>query len=89
MSKKEKLYQKLHKIPPPKDFAWEELVTLMRHAGFIESCEGGSHYMFEHESGYRFSMSKTHPSGILKRYQVDNAKTALEAVKYQAGKEYD
>ena len=80
MSKKEKLRQRLYKIPPPKDFAWDDLVTVMRQAGFSESCDGGSHYMFEHTSGHRFSMSKTHPAGILKKYQIDDAKTALEAI---------
>ena len=34
--------------------------------------------MFEHEqTGLRFSMSKTHPGGILKVYQVNQAKKAL------------
>jgi len=37
--------------------------------------------MFEHENGYRFRMSKTHPSGILKKYQIDAAKEALADIK--------
>jgi len=38
--------------------------------------------MFEHrETGFRFSMSKTHPSGELKRYQVKNAIAALTKVR--------
>lgn len=49
----------------------------MRQAEFKESCEGGSHYTFEHKSGFRFGMSKTHPSGLLKKYQIDGAKEAL------------
>ena len=77
MSKKEKLLAKLHANPPPKDFHWQELITLMSYYGFNNKCDGGSHYMFEHESGFRFSMSKTHPSGILKNYQVRDAKQAL------------
>ena len=81
MSKREKLYQRLHRVPPPKDFTWEELLTLMRRFGFEESCDGGSHYIFEcGDTGYRFSMSKTHPSGILKKYQVEAAKEAIAAV---------
>jgi len=87
VSKKEKLRLKLYKVPAPKDFTWDELVTLMRQAGFKESCEGGSHYTFEHESGYRFGMSKTHPTGLLKRYQIDDAKTALETVRTADGEE--
>lgn len=83
MSKKDKLFQRLKRLPSVKDFTWEELVTLMRQAGFSETCKGGSHYMFEHASGFRFSMSKTHPSGILKKYQIDAAIEALDNVKYQ------
>jgi len=36
--------------------------------------------MFEHTNGFRFSMSKTHPSGILKTYQVRDAKKALNNI---------
>lgn len=78
MSKKNKLLEKLHTIPAPKDFSWGDLVTVMTRAKFENRCNGGSHYIFEHESGFRFSMSKTHPSGILKSYQI---KAAIEALK--------
>ena len=78
MSKKDKLLSKLCAIPPPKGFSWDELITVMTRAGFSSECTGGSHYMFEHESGIRFSMSKTHPSGILKPYQVKAAKEVIE-----------
>lgn len=80
MSKKEKMLQKLQATPRPIDFTWSELVTLMRRAGFKEECSGGSHYMFEHDSGYRFGMSKSHPSGILKAYQIEAAIEALRKV---------
>jgi predicted RNA binding protein YcfA (HicA-like mRNA interferase family) len=79
MSRRLKLYNRLHKVPPPTDFSWDELVTLMRQHGFAESSDGTSHFTFEHESGYRFTMSKTHPSGLLKHYQVKRAKEALAA----------
>ncbi len=80
MSKKEKLLNRLFAEPPPKDFTWSELVTLTRQFGFKNTCQGGSHYMFEHASGFRFSMSKTHPGGILKAYQVRDAKAALKHI---------
>lgn len=80
MSKKEKLLRKLCAVPIPRDFTWEDLVTLMTRAGFAHECDGGSHFVFEHTSGLRFTMSRTHPSGILKLYQVSAAKTALRAV---------
>lgn len=78
MSKKDKLLSKLFTTPPPKAFAWEDLITVMTRAEFSHICDGGSHYMFEHKNGFRFSMSKTHPSGILKPYQVKAAKEAIE-----------
>jgi len=80
MSKKDKRLKRLFGIPPPKDFSWDELITVMNAAGFDEYCDGGSHYTFEHATGFTFGISKTHPSGILKRYQIDDAKEALQAV---------
>lgn len=83
MSRKEKAYARLKKKPPPKDFTWDELLAITRRADFTESCDGGSHYTFQHKSGFTFSASKTHPSGLLKKYQIDAAIEALEKVKYQ------
>lgn len=80
MSRKIKLLERLRKKPSPRDFTWEDLVTLMRQKGFIETCKGGSHYMFEHSSGFKFGLSKTHPSGILKSYQIAEAINALDHV---------
>lgn len=81
MSKKKKLLDKLLKTPRPKDFPWDDLVTLMEQAGFEITCDGGSHHMFEHrEVGFRISISKTHPSGLLKPYQVKAAVEALTKV---------
>jgi len=78
VSKKDKLLQKLFAKPPPKGFAWDDLVTVMTRAGYSNDCDGGSHYIFEHATGLRLSMSKTHPSGLLKPYQVKSAKDAIE-----------
>jgi len=80
MSKKEKLLAKLCAIPSPRDFPWHDLITLMGNYGFKSTCKSGSHYIFEHTSGFRFSMSKTHPSGILKAYQVNDVKKALKHI---------
>ena len=61
-------------------------MTLMSHAGFSSSCEGGSHFTFEHSTSFRLSVSKTHPSGILKSYQVKAVKEALEFIGKQQEK---
>ena len=52
----------------------------MRYHGFESSCGGVSHYIFEHSSGFRFRMSKTHPAGILKTYQIRDAQKALKHI---------
>jgi len=55
----------------------------MTAADFKNECSGGSHYTFEHKDGLRVKISKTHPNGILKPYQVDAAKEALEKLGYK------
>lgn len=54
----------------------------MKAANFKSSCAGGSHYMFEHITGLKVGISKTHPAGILKQYQIDDVKNALVRVGY-------
>ena len=81
MSKKDKLLNRLCAKPCPTDFRWDDLLTVMRWAGFKEQCRGGSHYMFEHKAKRcRVRISKTHPSGILKEYQILHAIDALTQV---------
>lgn len=87
MSKREKRQDRLFGNPAPTDFTWDELVAVMRQNGFTESCGGGSHYTFQHTSGYTFMMPKSHPDGILKRYQVKDAKEALRTISKASGEE--
>lgn len=84
MTKQDKLLAKLLRRPPPKDFSWGDWTTLANRHGFEESCSGGSHYTFQHPCGFTFTMSKTHPSGVLKAYQV---KAAIEAIQRVTGRE--
>ncbi len=80
MSQKEKRLARLFKDPPVKDFTWEELLSVTRAAGFKETCNGGSHYDFAHSTGFSFHASKTHPSGLLKAYQIKVVRDALRHV---------
>jgi predicted RNA binding protein YcfA (HicA-like mRNA interferase family) len=80
MSKKDKLLLRLIGPPAPKDFPWSDLLTVMGHCGFAHRCSGGSHFTFEHHSGFRFTVSSTHPGGILKAYQVRDVLEALTMV---------
>lgn len=82
MSKSEKRLAQLFSHPPPKDFRWEDLVTIMSAHDFKHECQGGSHFTFEHSSGLVFQMSRSHPDGILKAYQVKKAKEVLIAIGY-------
>lgn len=80
MSKKLKLYARLAKKPAPVDYRWDDAVTLLMHHGFTATCSGGSHHIFQHTGGLTFTMSKTHPGGLLKPYQVKATLDALHKV---------
>ncbi|MCQ9328819.1 type II toxin-antitoxin system HicA family toxin [Pelistega suis] len=79
MSTIEKLYERLRKIPPPKDFKFEQLITLLTHFGcsLHEQRGGSSHkYFIFNSSRYglvRLDMAKPHPSSNLKPYQIKAA----------------
>jgi predicted RNA binding protein YcfA (HicA-like mRNA interferase family) len=75
MSKREKRIARLRSRP--KDFTWQELIDVLSDAGYKGFCRGGSHYVFHHPVAMPFAMSKTHPAGILKAYQV---KLAIEVL---------
>ena len=80
MSRKKKLLQRL--LSNPKDFRWEELVTIMRDFGYAEELPGktgGSRRRFT-KCGRAITFHKPHPRGILKSYQV---KIVLESLKQE------
>ena len=52
----------------------------MERQAFTVTCSGGSHHTFQHSGGFTFTMSKTHPSGVLKSYQIKDALEALKKV---------
>lgn len=79
MSKAEKLLEKLKKEPPPKDFTWSDLRSLLNSLGFIEKQGNGSRVKFFH-SGlcYPISLHKPHPGNELKLYVIEQLKSALD-----------
>lgn len=82
MSQKEKLEQRLRRTPPPKDFTWDELITLMTAHGFDASCGSGSHYKFYNEAQkFTVVIAKPHPSNEMKQYQIKDALAAINQVK--------
>jgi predicted RNA binding protein YcfA (HicA-like mRNA interferase family) len=54
----------------------------MESAGFKMHCQGGSHHTFEYTDGFKVKVSKTHPQGILKKYQIDDVIEGLRRVGY-------
>lgn len=68
MSKAEKLLQRL--LSFPKDFTWEELVTLLRHFGYKEYNNTGSRRKFINDKQNMINLHKPHPSNILKHYAL-------------------
>lgn len=79
MSRKDKLLGHLLSKPAPRDFLWDDLVTLMRHFGYSEVATSGSRRKFADETGqHLFSIHKPHPGNELKVYQVKEVIAALE-----------
>lgn len=72
MSRKEKLIKRF--LSCPKDFTWEELVSLLIGLGFQEANTGktgGSRRRFISETQVVITLHKPHPQNILKRYQIE------------------
>lgn len=78
MSRREKLIQRF--LSCPKDFTWEELITLLVGLGFEPVSTrktGGSRRRFVNDSGVIISLYKPHPQNILKRYQLEQIRDLL------------
>lgn len=73
MSKDQKRKNRLTKLPPPKDFRWEELVAVMNDLGFeFDSSKGGSHghFVLHSDKNKTISTYRPHPSGIMYGIQL-------------------
>ena len=71
MSKKDKLIERL--LKKPKDFTFDEMETLLSYLGYqLKQGGTGSGVKFIKEgSNEVINFHKPHPSGILKRYVLD------------------
>lgn len=81
MSKKEKLIARL--LSRPKDFHYNEVVTLLGFFGFVERNKGktsGSRVEFV-RGGDVVMTHKPHPNGELKEYQVKQLIATLKELK--------
>ena len=77
MSKHTKSLKRLRALP--KDFTWDELVSVLQHFGYEEkSTGGGSGRNFIHNSTHhKFCLHKPHPENIVKIYAMKIAINAL------------
>lgn len=80
MGRKEKLKAKLDTLP--KNFTWDELVTLMRQYGFrLLNAKRGSGRKFYNEKLERIVIfHEPHPENTLKRYVLEEVKQLLEEI---------
>ncbi|MCL2494689.1 MAG: type II toxin-antitoxin system HicA family toxin [Oscillospiraceae bacterium] len=79
MSKKEKLIRRLKSRP--RDFTFDELVTLMGYLGVSMNTGGktsGSAIKFENEDGFVLYIHRPHPGNILKEYHIRRILKKLE-----------
>lgn len=73
MGRKEKLVDRL--LLKPKDFTWDELVTVLGYWGYSETKggkTGGSRRKFIDENNNIISLHKPHPSNIVKAYVIND-----------------
>lgn len=78
LGKKEKLKERI--LSSPKDFTFDELVTLFGYFGFFidkRGKTGGSRVTFTDGDDY-IRFHKPHPRNILKPYQIKDIITALK-----------
>lgn len=76
MSKSQKLRERLNTLP--KDFTWDELVTLLGHYGFNMLAGAGSRRKFTNAQGRLVSCHCPHPGNIVKGYVLKEVKTLLD-----------
>jgi hypothetical protein len=78
MSRRDKLLRRF--LAGPRDFTWEELVTLLKGFGYQVQKggrTGGSRVRFVHPDRAPISLHRPHP-GHVRRYQVEQLRALLE-----------
>ncbi|MDD2337465.1 MAG: type II toxin-antitoxin system HicA family toxin [Geobacteraceae bacterium] len=79
MSKREKLVQRF--LALPRDFTWQDLVTMLEGFGYKLSAggkSGGSRVKFLHDEYPPIILHKPHPTPVLKRYQMEQIMAVLK-----------
>lgn len=76
MSKSKKLRERLDTLP--RDFTWDELVTLLAQYGFKVINGAGSKRKFANDNGRLVSFHCPHPGSIVKLYVLKDVKSLLD-----------
>ncbi|HXB41606.1 MAG TPA: type II toxin-antitoxin system HicA family toxin [Bacteroidia bacterium] len=76
MSQFEKLLRRL--LSRPKDFTWNEVVSLLRKLGYEEQGGTSSRKRFVNSQKDVIHLHRPHPGKILKRYMIDIVITHLK-----------
>jgi len=77
MSKNKKLITRFK--TRPKDFAWDELTSMLNYLGFVTIQGSGSRVKFYHDKhDCLIYLHKPHPSKVLKEYMVKAILSTLE-----------
>lgn len=83
MTRKEKLINRFCR--KPKDFTWDELITLLTSLGYKQGDSGktsGSRRRFIHSNGSIINLHEPHPKRVLKKYQIELLFEILENEKF-------
>ena len=81
MGKREKLIERF--LRQPKDFTFEEMVTLLGYYGFEKYEKGktsGSRVMFKNKDSQAIMLHKPHPGNIVKGYAMKQVMEYLKEV---------
>lgn len=77
MSRIQKLIDEFTRRPTPKDFAWDDVVKLLKHYGYEQLEGAGSRKKFVDEKNRKILLHKRHPDSTLLEYQIDLVVEAL------------
>ncbi|MCK9363976.1 MAG: type II toxin-antitoxin system HicA family toxin [Syntrophales bacterium] len=79
MSKHDKLVKRF--LTHPLDFSWDELTALLTGFGYRSAKAGktgGSRVRFDHQTADPIILHRSHPTPILKRYQIEQVEEILK-----------
>lgn len=77
MSRLQKLIDDFTRKPSPKDFAWADVVKILKSFGYAEIEGTGSRKKFVSHSKHKILLHKRHPDSTLLDYQIELVVEAL------------